>query len=92
MKVNVTGPLGIIEETQSVGSYNKIHKRRCVVYSSKGPIPIDFVYDTVTLLDEYKVGDKVSIFCILEGREWTKPGTSKKQYLLSLRGVSITRQ
>lgn len=92
MKVNVTGTLGIIEDTKTVGTYKKIDKRRCVVYSGKGPIPIDFTYDEVALLDEYEVGDKVAVFCILEGREWTKPRTSKAQYFLSLRGVTITRQ
>jgi hypothetical protein len=51
---------------------------------------IDFTYDEVELLDEYEVGDRVSIFCILEGREYTKPG-GEKQYFLSLRGVGIDR-
>ncbi len=92
MRVNVKGKLAVIEDTHEVGSSTKFNKRRCVVYSGKGPIPIDFMYDTVALLDEYEVGDQVAIFCILEGREWTKPGTDKKQYFLSLRGVSITRQ
>jgi len=89
MNLTITGKLATIEDTKSVGSFNKFDKRRCVVYSSSGPMPIDFMYDDTSLLDEYKAGDRVKVVCVLEGREWTSPGR-EKQYFLSLKGVTIT--
>ena len=93
MNVDITGIIKIIEDTQVVGSFKKIKKRRCVVSTRNGYIAIDFTYEVHTImLDEYEVGDQVTIYCIVEGRSWTKPGTSKEQYFLSLRGVTITRK
>ena len=92
MNVDITGTLKVIEDTKLVGGFNKIKKRTCVVSTSKGYIPVDFTYEVYTaMLDGYEVGDKVRIRCIVEGRAWTKPGSDKEQYFLSLKGVSIDR-
>ena len=90
MIADITGTLEEIGDAETVGKYRKIDRRRCVVSTSGGYIPIDFVFEQLPLLDNWKVGDRVSIACSIESRKWVNP-KGITQYFISLKGHEITK-
>lgn len=69
--MEITGKVRVIGETQSIGS-NGFTKRLIVVDTDEQysqPIPIDFVKDKTSILDNYKVGDSVKVGINLRGSE-----------------------
>ena len=90
--MEVKGKIHFIGDTQSFGS-NNFQKREVVVTTEEQypqKILIEFVQDKCAILDNYDVGEKVSIAINLRGREWTNPEGEVK-YFNSIQGWKITR-
>lgn len=69
--MEVTGTIKLIGETQSFGG-NGFTKRQFVVETDEqypSPIPMDFIKEKCSILDSYKVGDKVKVSINLKGQE-----------------------
>lgn len=70
--MNVIGKIHLIGQTETVGN-NGFTKRLLVIETSEQypqKIPIDFVKDKTSVLDNYKVGDEVNVSINLRGSEY----------------------
>ncbi len=91
MSLSIVGSILEISETQQIKETFK--KREFVVEYADNPqypefIKFELIQDKCTLLDAYKVGDKVSVQFNLKGRKWTdKEGQIK--YFNSLQAWRI---
>jgi len=91
-QVTISGTVKAVGKTQEVSA--SFRKRELVITEPSGQrpqhIPVEFTQDRVSLLDDYKPGDEVSVMAYVNGREWTgKDGVTK--YFLSLGGNHIER-
>ena len=91
-QVTISGTVKAVGKTQEVSA--SFRKRELVITEPSGQrpqhIPVEFTQDRVSLLDDYKPGDEVSVMAYVNGREWTgKDGVTK--YFLSLSGNRIER-
>lgn len=89
--MNITGKLKVIKETEYVGS-SGFQKRDCVVTTSEQypqDILIQFVQDKCNLLNQYQVGQEVSVDINLRGRCWTNP-QGEDVYFNSINGWKIS--
>jgi len=91
-QVTISGTVKAVGKTQEVSA--SFRKRELVITEPSGQrpqhIPVEFTQDRVSLLDDYKPGDEVSVMAYVNGREWTgKDGVTK--YFLSLGGNRIER-
>jgi len=82
----ITGKIIHIGQTETVGSAGTFKKRLLVVeteeqYSQK--IPIDFVQDKTSILDNYKIGSEVKVGINIRGNEYNG------KYYCSLNGWRI---
>jgi len=88
--MQVTGKIKLINETQTFGS-SGFRKREVVVTTDEQypqMLMIEFVQDKVDILDNYNVGQDVTISINLRGREWINPeGVAK--YFNSITGWRI---
>lgn len=79
--MEVTGKIKMINPTQVVS--DKFSKREFVV-TTNDMYPQDILFqltqDKCTLLDMFKVGDKVEVSFNLRGREWTNPQGEVKYF------------
>lgn len=67
-----SGTIKIIGQTESVG-YNGFTKRQLVVDSDEQysqPISVDFIKDKCSILDSYKVGQKVKVYYNIRSNEY----------------------
>lgn len=67
-----SGTIKIIGQTESVGS-NGFTKRQLVVDSDEQysqPISVDFIKDKCSILDSYKVGQKVKVYYNIRSNEY----------------------
>jgi hypothetical protein len=90
--MELKGKIKVIGATELVG-VKEFKKRLLVVETDEQypqMIPVEFVQDKVTILDKYKVGDKVIIGVNLRGREWVDPDGDAK-YFLSLQGWRLVK-
>lgn len=76
MSQEVTGKVYQINETQQITE--KFSKREFVLELSNNPAYVEKVLFTLTRdkidsINEYKVGDTISVKYNLKGREWTSP-------------------
>lgn len=88
--MQVTGKVKLINETQTFGS-NGFRKRELVVTTDEQypqMILIEFIQDKCDLLDNYSVGQDVTISINLRGREWVNPQGETK-YFNSIQGWRI---
>lgn len=90
--VSINGTVKMVGKTQQVSE--KFSKRELVVTESGGQypqhIPVEFVQDKTSLLDQFAPGDEVTVSCYVNGREWTgKDGVTK--HFLSLKGDRIEK-
>ena len=88
--MDVSGTIKLINETQTFGE--KGFRKRELVITTGEEYPqmlmIEFVQDKCDLLDNYAVGQDVSISINLRGREWINPeGVAK--YFNSIQGWRI---
>lgn len=88
--MDVSGKIKIINETQTFGERG-FRKRELVLTTSEEypqMLMIEFVQDKCDLLDNYTVGQDVTISINLRGREWINPeGVAK--YFNSIQGWRI---
>ena len=89
--MDVSGKIKLINETQTFGEKG-FRKRDLVLVTSNEEYPqmllIEFVQDKCDLLDNYAVGQDISISINLRGREWINPeGVAK--YFNSIQGWRI---
>ena len=88
--MQVTGKIKLINDTQTFGS-SGFRKREVVVTTDEQypqMLMIEFVQDKVDILDNYNVGQDVTISINLRGREWINPeGVAK--YFNSITGWRI---
>lgn len=88
--MQVTGKIKLINEVQTFGS-NGFRKRDMVVTTDEQypqMILVEFVQDKCDLLNNYKVGQDVTISINLRGREWVNPQGEAK-YFNSIQGWRI---
>lgn len=81
----LTGLIKVIRDTQVISE--KFQKREFVVTDSSSQYPQDILFqltqDRVNSIDEFKVGDQVTVSFFLRGREWTNK-EGKVMYFNSL--------
>ncbi len=87
--MELTGIIKKLDETKNV---TDSFRKREVVVTTEEQYPqhvlVEFVQDKTSLLDAYKVGDKITIGINLRGREWTSPQGEVK-YFNSIHGWRI---
>ena len=88
--MQVSGKIKLINETQTFGASG--FRKRELVLTTEEQYPqmllIEFVQDKVDLLDQYQVGQDVTVQINLRGREWINPeGVAK--YFNSITGWRI---
>lgn len=86
--MEITGTIKAITPTQTKGEFTF---REFVVTTDEQyqqHILIQFVKDKCTVLDSYKVGQKVTVGINLRGREWTNPQGEVK-YFNTIQGWKI---
>lgn len=88
--MQVTGKIKLINAEQTFGS-NGFRKRELVVTTDEQypqMILIEFVQDKCDLLNNYSVGQDVTVSINLRGREWVNPQGETK-YFNSIQGWRI---
>jgi len=88
--MQVTGKIKLISATQTFGS-NGFRKRELVVTTEEQypqMILVEFIQDKCDLLDNYSVGQDVTVSINLRGREWVNPQGETK-YFNSIQGWRI---
>lgn len=88
--MEVQGKIKMIGNTQTFGS-NGFQKREVVVTTEEQypqHILIEFVQDKCALLDQFRLGETISIGINLRGREWVNPEGETK-YFNSIQGWKI---
>jgi hypothetical protein len=88
---NLKGTIKFIGSTQQVSDSFK--KRDFVVEDSSGQyaqvIKLEFVQAGCDQLDQFKVGEEVSVDFFLRGREWTNPKDGQISYFNTLNAWKI---
>lgn len=88
--MQVTGKIKLINETQTFGASG--FRKRELVLTTDEQYPqmllIEFVQDKVDILDNYNVGQEVTISINLRGREWINP-EGQARYFNSITGWRI---
>ena len=92
--MEVTGQIKVIGKVQSFGKAEKPFLKRELVVTTTEQYPqmimIEFVQDKTDLLNNYKIGDDVTVSINLGGREWVNPeGVAK--YFNSITGWRIEK-
>ena len=86
--MELTGKLHLIGETEVVGSAGTFKKRLIVIATDEQyvqHIPIDFVQDKTTILDNYAIGQEVKVSVNVRGNEYNG------KYYVSLNGWRIEK-
>jgi len=90
--MQVTGKLKLKKETQSFGA-NGFTKREIVITTSEQypqMIQIELLKDKCSLVDNFNVGDDITVSINLGGREWINPQGEAK-YFNSITGWRIEK-
>ena len=91
--MEVVGKIKVIDAEKEVG--NAGFKKRDVVVATDEQYPqsisIQFVQDKCEYLDNFKVGDLVTVGINLRGREWSNP-LGETVYINTIQGWRITKQ
>ncbi len=86
----VQGNIKSISQTETFGN-NGFQKREVIVTTNEQypqTLPIEFVQDKTSLLDNFSEGQSVKVSINLRGREWTSPQGEVK-YFVSIQGWKI---
>lgn len=89
MSLSLTGTIKKIGELQTFAS--GFQKKELVLLTSEQfpqPINIEFLSEAIDRLDNYKVGDQVTVHLNLRGRSWVSPQGEEK-YFNSITGWKI---
>ena len=79
--MEVKGKIKVIKDTSQVS--DNFQKREFVVTTDEQypqDISMEFVQDKVGILDNYSVGDEVTVGINLRGREWTPKNGGETKY------------
>lgn len=91
--MQVSGTIKKIGEVQEVGTNG--FKKRDIVITTEEQYPqhilIQFTQDKCSVLDDYKVGQDVTVDINLRGNEWVNPQGETK-YFNTLQGWRITKK
>ena len=85
--MELNGAVHLIGQTETVGN-NGFTKRQLVIATSEQYVqyvPIDFVKDKTTILDNYKVGDNVTVSVNVRESEYNG------KYYVNLQGWKISK-
>lgn len=88
MSLEITGKIRKIGETESIGG-NGFTKRLLVIDTIEQfsqPLPIEFIKDKCSILDNYNVGDTVKVGVNLRGSEFNL------KFYVSLNGWKINKE
>ncbi|WP_033960412.1 DUF3127 domain-containing protein [Psychroserpens jangbogonensis] len=90
--MEITGEIKKINETQTFGS-NEFQKRELVI-TTKDQYPqillVEFVQDKCSLLNNYNIGDEVTVSINIRGKEWLNP-EGKVKYFNTFQGWKINK-
>jgi hypothetical protein len=81
MSNTITGRIAVLKPTQVVS--DKFSKREFVIETTEQYpqlIPMEFQMDKCSLLDNFKLGQEVSVSVNLRGRKWTSPQGEDKYF------------
>ena len=81
--MEVKGKILEINDTQQIS--DRFQKREFVIEYAENPqypeyVKFECIQDKVSLLDDYSVGDEVTVFFNLKGRKWTDPKGEVKYF------------
>lgn len=88
--MELEGRIKIIGQTQTIGN-NGFKKRELVVTTEEQypqHIQIEFVQDKCSILDNYKLNQKVKVSINLRGREWVN-SSGETKYFNTIQGWRI---
>lgn len=86
---------GVVVEIPAVQTFASGFTKRELVVRQKGdhPWPQDITFnfkkEQIAKLDAVKVGDRVSVSFVLDGRQWTDPATKKIRHFSDLVGIGV---
>jgi len=82
-----TGTIDTIKETQQIS--DTFSKREFVLTDKNDKYPkfiaFELVKDNCVLLDEFKIGEEITVNFNLEGRKWTNPKTNEERTFNTLK-------
>tara|TARA_R110002020_G_scaffold393411_2_gene603669 strand:- start:147 stop:485 length:339 start_codon:yes stop_codon:yes gene_type:complete len=82
-----TGTIDTIKETQQIS--DTFSKREFVLTDKDDKYPkfiaFELVKDNCVLLDEYQIGQEITVNFNLEGRKWTNPKTNEERTFNTLK-------
>ncbi len=90
--MEVQGKIKKISETQTFGS-NGFQKRELVVTTNEQypqMLLVEFVQDKCEILNNYRIGDEVTVSINLRGKEWISPEGNAK-YFVTIQGWRINK-
>ena len=90
--MNITGTIIVLGETKSFGA-SGFRKREFVIETDeqyKQTIPVEMVQDKCDILNNYTVGDIVSVSINLRGNSWVNPKGETK-YFPNIQGWRIEK-
>tara|TARA_R110002020_G_scaffold461179_1_gene680008 strand:+ start:48 stop:401 length:354 start_codon:yes stop_codon:yes gene_type:complete len=91
---NFTGTIDTINETQVISE--TFSKREFVLTDNDENYPsfiaFELIKDNCNLLDNYKIGDKITVSFNLEGRKWLNPKTNIERTFNTLKVWKIEGQ
>lgn len=81
--MEVKGKILEINDTQQIS--DRFQKREFVIEYAENPqypeyVKFECIQDKVSMLDDYAVGDEVTVFFNLKGRKWTDPKGEVKYF------------
>lgn len=88
----VSGQVLLIEPVRSFGQ-SGFRKRLVVIQQARGKttnyVPLDFVGDACSSVDDLREGDVIRVTYRLSGRRWQRDETAEVRYFLSVEALSF---
>jgi hypothetical protein len=90
----VRGVVHFIDQTKTFGQKG-FRKRMVVLEQDKGRfvnyLPLEFMQDGCSSVDQLSIGDEVEIEYRLSGRKWQKDAQSEIKYFLTAEALAFTK-
>ena len=92
--MELKGKIKVLNDTKEYGTNG--FKKRELVINTGGDYPqfitIEFIKDKCDVLNDYNLGDEVTIACNIQGREWDDPKSGETKYFNSIQGWKISKE